>query len=105
MQRKLFYIGGYLAYEEAISTGLKSTDITFEERQIDDMDKDLVPLRQFVLPSGLEASGVCHVCWTVCRRTERRMVSLCNAVDGNMDEIAFRYIIRLSDYFLCLRVN
>lgn len=76
IQRKLFAIGGYLAYEEATSSGVTSDDVSCIERLIREIESELVPLQRFILPGGSEAASVCHICRTVCRRAERRMITL-----------------------------
>lgn len=102
IQRMLFAIGGYLAYEEATSFSVPSDDVSCIERLREEIESELVPLQRFILPGGSEAASVCHICRTVCRRAERRMITFSNTVGREIDEKAFRYINRLSDYFFVL---
>lgn len=102
IQRKLFSIGGYLAYEDATSSGIVPEDVAYIERLIDELEDELGKLKRFILPGGSEAASVCHVCRTVCRRAERRMITLRKAAEEDVDEYAFMYINRLSDYFFVL---
>jgi cob(I)alamin adenosyltransferase len=67
------------------------------EREIDRMNEDLAPLRSFVLPGGSRLNAELHVCRTVCRRAERRCISLAQAEP--IDENVIRYLNRLSDAF------
>ena len=66
------------------------------EQDIDLLNKDLPPLRSFVLPGGTETSAALHVARTVARRAERIMVEL--ARHEPIGEAAMQYINRLSDF-------
>ena len=102
IQRVLFKIGGYLAYEDATSAGVTDEMIAQLEQQIDRLSEELPPLCTFIIPGGAMAVSICHVCRTVCRRAERRMTTLRRTIDVELDDNAFIYINRLSDYFLLL---
>jgi len=67
------------------------------EAEIDAMNKDLAPLRSFVLPGGSALSAHLHVCRTVARRAERLTTELAGAEDVNA--AALIYLNRLSDWF------
>lgn len=68
------------------------------EKQIDQIDAQLPPLRSFILPGGHSlAVAQTHVARTVCRRAERRILEI-----ENYEEIAMKYINRLSDYLFSL---
>lgn len=100
IQNKLFIIGSNLANDPEKGIALSSInddDISSLEESIDQMDKDLTPLRNFILPSGSTSIAQAHVCRTVCRRAERRIVLL-GSEDENVQRI-IKYINRLSDYF------
>jgi cob(I)alamin adenosyltransferase len=98
IQNKLFNIGAYLATENAASVnGVTENDIKDLENSIDEMDAELPPLTSFVLPGGSRRAALCHVCRTVARRAERRIISLSHEVD--IDPIVITYINRLSDFF------
>lgn len=102
IQRVLFKIGGYLAYEDATSAGVTDEMIAQLEQQIDRLSEELPPLCTFIIPGGDMAASICHVCRTVCRRAERRMTTLRRTIDVELDDNAFIYINRLSDYFFLL---
>lgn len=102
VQRKLFCIGGYLASEDAASSGITAEDIALLEHTIETLEQELEPLRHFILPGGTQAASLCHVCRTVCRRAERRMITLRKASETQMDDLAFQFINRLSDFFFVL---
>jgi len=68
------------------------------EREIDELNADLAPLRSFVLPGGSPAAAALHVARTVCRRAERLMVELAAEPAEPVGEPALKYINRLSDF-------
>ena len=70
------------------------------EREIDKFDARLDELRNFILPGGSKGAALLHICRTVCRRAERRVVSLKNKVNLNPDIIIL--LNRLSDLFFVL---
>jgi cob(I)alamin adenosyltransferase len=70
------------------------------ENAIDNMEASLEPLKNFILPSGHLAVSTCHVCRTISRRAERRVVSLENV--EVIDPVIKKYLNRLSDYFFVL---
>jgi cob(I)alamin adenosyltransferase len=104
IQDRLFTIGSVLATEPGNSKvktpQLNEEDITFLEGKIDAMDKELPPMRSFVLPGGHASVSHCHVARTVCRRAER----ICIALHGNeaIDPLIIKYLNRLSDYLFVL---
>ena len=67
------------------------------EQACDEANADLAPLRSFVLPGGTAPAAQLHVCRTVCRRAERRALT----VDGVNAECV-RYLNRLSDLLFIL---
>jgi cob(I)alamin adenosyltransferase len=101
IQSRLFDLGAYLATPDAQrreKSGvpqIESSDIEHLERELDGFDEELEPLKSFILPGGIEASAAFHVARTVCRRAERRCVTL--ARDADLDANAIGYLNRLSD--------
>jgi cob(I)alamin adenosyltransferase len=67
------------------------------EREIDEMNARLEPLRSFILPGGTPLAAQLHLCRTVCRRAERLTVELATVEPVN--DAAVRYVNRLSDWF------
>jgi cob(I)alamin adenosyltransferase len=93
VQHDLFELGGELCIpgHEAI------TDSFIErlEGELDRLNANLPPLKDFVLPGGGHGAAACHLARTIVRRAERRVTTL-RARDGVRDE-ALRYLNRLSD--------
>ena len=69
-------------------------DIT-EQKRLDKLNQDLPPLKEFILPAGGKATSSCHLARSVCRRTERRCVSLDR--DEKLNPAILTYLNRLSD--------
>jgi cob(I)alamin adenosyltransferase len=70
------------------------------EKEIDKFDSRLDELRNFILPGGSKGAALLHICRTICRRAERRVVALNNIVNLNPDIIIL--LNRLSDLFFVL---
>jgi cob(I)alamin adenosyltransferase len=68
------------------------------EREIDELNAELGPLRSFVLPGGSPAAAAMHLARTVTRRAERLLVALADAPGEEVGGPALRYINRLSDF-------
>jgi cob(I)alamin adenosyltransferase len=94
VQNDLFDVGAQLAAPGSDRFhGVAPERIAELESAIDRMEGELEPLTNFILPGGSVAAAQLHVARTVCRRAERRVVSL---GDGNAQTII--YLNRLSDY-------
>jgi cob(I)alamin adenosyltransferase len=104
VQHNLFTLQTLLATEdETIYARLPKLDeeeVEILERQIDTITDQLPKLHNFVIAGGNLAGAQCHVCRTVCRRAERRTVSL--ARQTKIDDTILRYLNRLSDYLFVL---
>jgi cob(I)alamin adenosyltransferase len=70
------------------------------EHAIDAREKDLPPLRAFILPGGSPLGALLHVARTVCRRAERGVVGL--AATQTLDPAILSYLNRLSDLLFVL---
>ena len=105
IQDTLFAIGSYLATDTS-QTHLKersiitSAQVEALEHEIDRLDSRLPRLTAFVLPGGSRGAALCHICRTVCRRAERRILSLDSEAEVAPELQA--YVNRLSDYLFVL---
>jgi cob(I)alamin adenosyltransferase len=108
IQADLFVIGAHLATprpedggrENAHVPPLPEGRVEEMERWIDAAEEELEPLRNFVLPGGGEAGAYLHLARTVCRRAERRCVSLAHV--AHIEEEVIVYLNRLSDLLFTL---
>jgi cob(I)alamin adenosyltransferase len=105
VQLELFDLGAELATtpgkEHNLTTPrIGDTQIEALEAAIDAHDTELDPLTNFVLPGGSMAAAQLHVARGVCRRAERRVVSL--AATENVRYELVRYLNRLSDLLFTL---
>lgn len=95
-QNALFEVGTLLADPRGRgSVGADVSDTAWLEEWIDAMDRELPPLRSFVLPAGVRAAALAHQARTVCRRAERRVVRL--AVEAPEVGLVVPLLNRLSD--------
>ena len=69
--------------------------ITYLENTLDNLNEELPNLKEFILPSGGHATSACHLARTVCRRAERRVVTL--AKEETISPFSIHYLNRLSD--------
>ena len=108
IQHKLFSVGSYLATdpertEIRMESRISEDSITKLEKAIDEINSSLPALSGFILPGGSQAAAVCHVCRTVCRRSERRILALETEERSEiLDEKVKRFMNRLSDYLFVL---
>ena len=103
IQNDLFDLGAELCYpnESKDARGrLAVSDSQVErlEREIDTLNRELQPLRSFVLPGGTLAASFLHLARTISRRAERLMVALAARPNEPVGGSALRYINRLSDF-------
>jgi cob(I)alamin adenosyltransferase len=107
VQRDLFSLGSLLAtpdrekmQQQLEKARIDDGRIAQLERAIDDGDRELEPLRAFILPGGTPKSAALHVARTVCRRAERRVVHLQHEVE--IPGVVVIYLNRLSDLLFTL---
>ena len=101
IQAFLFEVGAYLSDPRgrfALSADVVRPE--WLERWIDEMEGELPPLRNFVLPSGTRAAALAHLARTVCRRAEREAVALRDA--GEEAGVVIPFLNRFSDALFVL---
>ena len=99
IQNALFDLGAELATVSGTAkrtSSIHPPQITELEQAIDAAEVRLPPLAQFILPGGTRLAAVLHLARTVCRRAERRVVTLTTAGETVSSE-AIIYLNRLSD--------
>jgi cob(I)alamin adenosyltransferase len=104
IQDELFDLGSELAtppefFQEGMYRVSKN-EIERIEKLIDQCQKDLEPLKSFILPGGGRIGAYLHQCRTVCRRAERELWRFSRTEEINAD--ALKYVNRLSDLFFVL---
>lgn len=102
LQNRLFDLGAELAtgderFLEKLPRRVNDADTQMLEQAIDAMQKELKPLKNFVLPGGSSAAAQAHICRSVCRRAERAMLHA-----GVTPPRLIAFINRVSDYFFVL---
>ncbi|HKZ05244.1 MAG TPA: cob(I)yrinic acid a,c-diamide adenosyltransferase [Methylomirabilota bacterium] len=104
IQNELFDLGSELATpEDAVYDGMHrvgEAQVTELEKLMDRCQKDLKPLKSFVLPGGGRVGGFLHQARTVCRRAERRVLALARV--ETISPWPLRYVNRLSDLLFVL---
>lgn len=105
VQQYLFDLGAHLATPRSTSSQSKVAKTKFSagaadqlEAWIDDMDPKLAPLTTFVLPGGHPAAAALHMARTIARRAERAVTPLYCTEVTEIDEPAYRFLNRLSDF-------
>jgi cob(I)alamin adenosyltransferase len=98
IQHDLFDLGGEVCIPG--HSGMSESQITRLGALLDDYNRDLPPLKEFILPGGTRAASLAHLARTVCRRAERALVSLARAEP--VGAAARKYLNRLSDLLFVL---
>jgi len=101
VQNDLLDLGGELSIPGHAL--LKAERVAFLEQETERHNRELAPLKEFLLPGGTRAAAAAHLARTVCRRAERAVVALgrTEPVSG----VARQYLNRLSDLlFVAARV-
>jgi len=93
VQHTLFDIGGELSMPGFSMVDEKKT--TTLEKILDELNDELEPLKEFILPGGTKAAAYCHLARSVCRRAECRVYTLSRS--GDVSEKSRGYLNRLSD--------
>lgn len=101
VQHELFDLGGELSMPD--HSCMTEAHVKRLELQVEAWNKNLPPLKDFILPGGCRAAAVCHVARAMCRRAERRVVTL--AKTETLSPLVLQYLNRLSDLlFVACRV-
>lgn len=93
IQHTLFDLGGELSIPGYRL--VKAEQVTWLEQTLDELNEQLPPLKNFILPGGSRSAAFCHLARAVCRRAERSLVNLGRKVELNED--GRHYVNRLSD--------
>ena len=105
IQHDLFSLGAALATPDptAHNTALVGdAQVESLEQAIDPASEDLPPLQQFILPAGSRGVSLLHLARAVCRRGERRLVTLARHAQPPVSAVLLRYVNRLSDLLFVL---
>ncbi len=101
IQNELFILGSILATAPGKRPGkmpsLSPEAVSRLEKQIDEMESHLSPLKNFILPGGSQSVSQAHIVRCVCRRAERLCVAL--ASEEEVAPLVLPYLNRLSDFF------
>jgi cob(I)alamin adenosyltransferase len=104
IQNKLFDTGGILATVPGQAfknmPRIEAKDVKRLERVIDGCQKDLAPLKEFILPGGGKVAALLHHARTVCRRAERECIRLSR--EEPVDPVLVKFLNRLSDALFVL---
>jgi cob(I)alamin adenosyltransferase len=101
VQHDLFELGGELCIPG--HAAIEESFIERLERELDKLNTDLPPLKDFILPGGGPAAAACHMARTIVRRAERRVNTLME--EESVRPETLRYLNRLSDLlFVVARV-
>lgn len=96
----LFTVSHDLSQTDSSKYKVDNTEILWLESEIDDLSSKIESFNHFVLPGGNQFASFIHICRTICRSCERRIVSASHKYDVN--DFALTYINRLSDYLYML---
>ena len=105
IQNKLFIIGSQLAFDISSSNNLvlpilDKNSIIKIENEIDLIESQVSKMTNFIIPGGSKIISICHICRSVCRRAERRVVSL--SKQSKIDSLIIIFLNRFSDYLFVL---
>jgi cob(I)alamin adenosyltransferase len=105
LQNALFVVGSALAdpvpsgpFHHSVTVGM----VEQLEQAIDEMEAELEPLTQFILPGGHPAASQVHLARTICRRAERLVVHLSHHQNEDVPKLVIMYLNRLSDLLFVL---
>ena len=93
-------MGGEVSLPKTKGNLLSDQRILEIEYFINQLNSELPPLKEFIIPGGDDFSSRIHIARTTCRKVERKIVSLLEIEEGNENWI--RYLNRLSDFLFVL---
>ena len=102
IQCELFDLGAELATPGSTAERITPEHVIVLERLIDEMESTLQPLSCFILPTGTPLAAAIHIARTVCRRAERRVVTLAAQLDTTIPANAIEYLNRRGDLLFVL---
>jgi cob(I)alamin adenosyltransferase len=105
VQDELFEIGAELATPDPGAHGTRRIGrehVRALEQEIDRLDATLPPLGHFILPGGTRQAALFHLARTVCRRAERRLVTLVRHSEEPISLVLLAYLNRLGDLLFVL---
>ena len=103
IQNELFVLGSDLSTPLDVKVKIPRISkayIVRLEKEIDQMEKDLPKIKNFILPGGSKIGAGLHLARTIARRAERLIVELAESEKINIH--AQKYINRLSDWLFVL---
>jgi cob(I)alamin adenosyltransferase len=101
VQSDLFSVGAELATPDPEKHGMAlvgDAAVQTLETAIDNLEAGLSPLRHFILPAGCRGATLLHLARGICRRAERRVVTLADISGSEISPRIIRYLNRLGDY-------
>jgi cob(I)alamin adenosyltransferase len=105
IQSELFSIGAELATPDPDAFSMRiigEAHIARLEREIDAHESTLQPLKHFILPAGSAAASHMHLARSICRRAERRVVTMVRRHEVSVSEELLVYLNRLGDLLFVL---
>ncbi len=105
IQNDLFSVGAELATPNPRERGtdlIGQAHVAALEAAIDRHEATLPPLKHFILPGGSKAAAALHLARSVCRRAERRVVTLSHVPAEDVSNDLVKYLNRLSDLLFVL---
>ena len=105
VQDDLFAVGSALADPDPTGpfhNTVEAAHVELLEQDIDRLESQLTPLRQFILPGGCPGAAHLHLARTTCRRAERLVVHLGRQPGDHVPSLLLAYLNRLSDFLFVL---
>ncbi len=107
IQSSLFDLGSNMACEFENRSKYNLPQITDQlikevENEIDRMDEQLIPLKNFILPGGKPGASAFHLARTGTRSVERKLIAYQQSTKEELPVLSLIFLNRLSDYFFVL---